>query len=70
MATNPPANARRRADFACVRRAEDRRNFPASVGFAVPWSGVMLSFPSLVVSHAVWTASFHVTSDGFSWPPA
>jgi len=69
MAMNLPANGRRRTDFACVPPAEDRRDCLASVGFAVPWSGVMLSFPSLVVLCGVWTASLPVTWDGSSWLP-
>jgi hypothetical protein len=65
-ATNPPANARRRRDFACVRRVEDRRKSAAWVGFAVPSSGVMRSFPSLVVSCGVWTGSPYAAWAGSS----
>jgi hypothetical protein len=67
MAMNPPASVRRPTAFACVRPAADRRECLASVGFAVPWSGVMLSFPNSVVLRGVWTAPLHVTWDGSSW---
>lgn len=68
MAMNPLANGRRVADFACVRLAEDKQNFLASVEFAVLWSGAMLSFHSLDVSHVAWIVSPCVTLDGFNWP--